>query len=120
MAKYTGTLGGVTFATETLHVTNFTFTSSEPILDTTDSESSGWEEKIAKGITGTTASVSGHFDSDDTLPVAGDSGSAVFTFDTAVTVTQTMLVASIEKTVDVPGETPNQYSLELIGTGAVS
>ena len=118
MAKQSGTNGAFSWDSGDVAMTGFTLTTSEPILDTTDSDNAGWKTRIAKGISEWSAVINGFID--DTLPAAGDTATAIFTLDTAVTLTGTGFIESVERAVDVPGDSPNLYTLNLIGSGALS
>ena len=118
MAKESGTNGAFSWASGDIAITGFTLTTSEAILDTTDSDNAGWKTRIAKGISEWSASIQGYID--DTLPAAGDTATAILTTDTGVTYTGTGFIESVERTVDVPGDAPNGYTISLIGSGALA
>ena len=118
MAKQSGTNGAFSWASGDIAITGFTLTTSEPALDTTDSDNAGWKTRIAKGISDWSATVSGFID--DTLPAAGDTATAIFTTETAETFTGTGIVESVEKTVDVPGDSANVYTISMVGNGALA
>ena len=120
MAKLSGEGGAVSSAATDFAITNWEITTSEPILDVTDSSQSGWTQKLAKGIKNWTGTASGKFDTAATYPGLGTDTAMVFTRDTGSTLSGNAILGEVSHTVDVPGEEAVIINFSFEGNGALA
>ena len=120
MAKLSGEGGLLSSGGTDFAITNWEVTTSEPVLDVTDSSHSGWTQKLAKGIKNWTGTATAKFDTGETYPGLGTDTALVFTRDTGSTLSGNAILGETTHTTDIPGEEAILISFSFEGNGALS